>query len=647
MTVVAQLHDHPLVQPDVGLDTTAYSELARQVLQGNVALGPNLYFLSPLYIYFLAFLLLLTDSFTVIRVVQVVAGTGTVALIFLTARHWFGVRAAWVAAALAGATGLLTFYEVLILQAALDAFLTALALWALTIALQTKRIGWYVAAGAVFGIASLNRPNMLLAAGAVLLAMLLLRRGTPALAAAAGLVLALLPIGIRNVVVSGEWTLVSSHGGLNFYIGNNPRATGFYEAVPGITPNILGQQTDARRVAGEALGRTVSDEEASQYFFKEAWRWIRDQPADAAALFLRKFYWTMHAQHIALPYSYPFYAHDAKTALRFLPVGPWLLVPFGIFGLIFGTRRAPRDGYLIWASFVPAYAVAVALFFVAERYRLPLFVPLAIGAGAAIDRLMQWAAARRAAPLAGAVLALSLATFAVTRDHGLDDGRLEEGVRMAERLAIVGRYDEAESWVQRLEAQVPDPARLHYVVGVQYMRAQNLPRAIDHFARADALRSGRVEVLRALAEALAGAGRRDEAVAVLRRITPRAGEDVETWLRLGRLAVELKAPDAGEPFFGFAARQRPASAAARVQYGVNLLVLGRMDDAARELSEAVRLDPRDADALAHLAYAELALGRREAARDHAAAALAIDPAQPLAAQIAARLKEPRPPAPVQ
>ena len=41
--VVWQLHDHPLVQPDVGLDTTAYVELAKKVLAGNVGLGPGMY----------------------------------------------------------------------------------------------------------------------------------------------------------------------------------------------------------------------------------------------------------------------------------------------------------------------------------------------------------------------------------------------------------------------------------------------------------------------------------------------------------------------------------------------------------------------------------------------------------------------------
>ena len=60
---------------------------------------------------------------------------------------------------------------------------------------------------------------------------------------------------------------MSSHGGLNFYIGNRETATGFYMPVPGITPTIAGQEKDARRVAARALGHPVTDAEASDYFF--------------------------------------------------------------------------------------------------------------------------------------------------------------------------------------------------------------------------------------------------------------------------------------------------------------------------------------------------------------------------------------------
>src|SRR5687767_4079943 len=131
LVVALQLGRHPLLQPDAGLDTTAYVELAKRVVEGDLTLGPGLYYVSPLYIYFLALVYGITKSFTAVRIVQVALGTIAVALIFLTAREWFGRRAAWISAVVAGLCGVFTYYEALLLQSSLDVFLTSLALWLL------------------------------------------------------------------------------------------------------------------------------------------------------------------------------------------------------------------------------------------------------------------------------------------------------------------------------------------------------------------------------------------------------------------------------------------------------------------------------------------------------------------------------------
>ena len=46
LIVLLQLRDHPLTHPDAGLDTTACVELAKQVLAGNVGLGPGVYYVA-------------------------------------------------------------------------------------------------------------------------------------------------------------------------------------------------------------------------------------------------------------------------------------------------------------------------------------------------------------------------------------------------------------------------------------------------------------------------------------------------------------------------------------------------------------------------------------------------------------------------
>ena len=669
--VVWQLRNHPLVQPDVGLDTTAYVDLAKKVLAGDVGLGPGLYYVSPLYIYFLAIAYGLTKSFTAVRVLQAALGTASIGFIFLSAREWFGDRAAWIATGLAALTGLFTFYEALILQAALDPFLTSAALYLVTLGLR-RDARWLVAAGVVFGIATLNRPNMPLGVAGIAGTLVATRRQiAPAALLVAGLVAGMAPAAIRNVVVSHQFSFVSSHGGLNFYIGNSETATGFFHPLPGITPNIAGQEHDAKIVAERALGRPLSEGEASDYFFGLAWNWIRAHPIDATVLFFRKLGYVFNAQHIALPYSYPFYAYDAGTLLRFYFVGPWLLIPLGLVGLVLAAPIDARKDYLVWLAFVPSFAVSVAAFFVAERYRLPLLIQLAIGGGAAIDVVWRTVAAGRAKTLAVPGLAFAVILGLANWTHGLHDGRWEEGLRMAERLVLIGRDQEAEQWVAKLEPDAPKHGIVDYTVGVAYLSKNNTTAALAHLQKAAQYDPGQANIdyaigqayLRAgnaaqavpylrrgfeggttlsmpgydLAVALEATGDRAGALAIIPRITLPDDAPADAWMKIGRLAGEMHAPEIAEPFFARAAALQPSFEPARQQHGLNLAVLNRFDDAARELSEAVRLDASDADALAYLAYCEAKLGRPDAAREHAKAALAIKADHPVANQVLAAI----------
>ena len=664
--VLAQLHGHPLLHPEAGLDTTAYAHLAQQVVAGDLALGPGLYFVSPLYIYVLAAGLAAFDSFTAIRMGQILLGTLSVVFIYITTRDWFDERAAAVAAAFAALTGLFTFYEILILQSAIDAFLTSAALLALTFGLR-RRERWFVVAGVVFGVASLNRPNMLIAAVGVAAALIFIRRPRPAFLLAAGLAAGLAPVAIRNAVVARQLTAVSSHGGLNFYIGSGEGATGFYHNVPGISPTIGGQQHDARRVAETATGRSLTDAEVSDYFYERAWTWMRDHPARAVGLFLKKLGYVFSAQHIALPHSYPFYAYDERSLLRLLFVGPWLLVPLGLTGLVLAAPAKRRSEYLAWVAFVPAYAVSVAAFFVAERYRLPLLVPLCVGAGAAIDRIITSGrrprlsalakpprrgdvglngAGRRTNELRAMVLTLALLAVLVNWPVKLHDGRWEEGLRTAQRLVILGRYDEADDYVRRFEPRGPHPGATHYGAAMQLLVQKQPQRALVHLTKARELAPQQPHIDAAYRQAMTQQGadriaslvegqQFDAAIAAIRALSDPPETDPEPWLRLGRLASRAKAPELAERYFRRAVQIRPEQATARQQLGLNLVVLGRCPDATRELAEAVRLDPRDAHALAHLAYCELQAGRVADARAHTEAALVVSPDNPLANQLRA------------
>lgn len=671
--VALQLDRHPLLQPDTGLDTTAYVELAKRVVAGDTALGPGLYYVSPLYIYLLALVYGVTKSFTAARIVQAALGTVAVWLIFVTAREWFGRRAAWIAAVLATLTGVFTYYEGLILQASIDIVLTAAALWFLTLALRQEQRRHYIFAGLAFGLASLNRPNLLVSAAAIVLLLLFVRRFAAGLVLLLGIMAGLAPVTIRNLVVAHQWSLVSSHGGINFYIGNAEGATGYFHPVPGIRPTVDGFAGDAHRVAENAMGRQLSDAEVSSYFTNLTWHWIGQHPLHWAWLLARKTYGVFNAAHLSIPFSYTFYAYDAGTLLQYCVIGAWLLVPVGLFGLIRAAPRPWSTSYLIWLSFVPSYTASIVLFFITERYQMPLYVPLAIGSGAGIDALLRDARSRKRAMLVSLALLAGL-FIAANLPLPLDDGRGEERVRMAEYFAARGDSDNAEHWTTlALESHI-HPATIHYRVGVQYVNARLADPAIAHLEQANRLRPAQPQVEYLLGHAFLAGGRSHDAVPylqraiehgfdatlagyelalalqrsgdsaravqVLRKLTFPPNARVELWLDAGKLAGEAGAPDAAEPFFRGAVRMAPSLARAHQLLGLDLLVLRRYEEAAAEFGEAARLDGSNPDTLASLAWCEQHLGRLTDARAQAEAALRLDPAHELARRILATSPSP-------
>jgi 4-amino-4-deoxy-L-arabinose transferase-like glycosyltransferase/Flp pilus assembly protein TadD len=626
LTVAVQLDRHPLLQPDTGLDTTAYVELAKRVASGDIALGPGLYYVSPLYIYFLAVVYAATKSFTAARIVQSLLGTVAVALIFLTAREWFGRRAAWIAAVLAGLTGLFTYYEALLLQSSLDTFLTALALWLLTLALEREKQWLPLIAGCAFGVATLNRPNMLVPAIAIAIVLLTARRWRVGALMFAGIVIGLAPVTVRNLVVAHEFALVTSHSGINFYIGNGEGATGYFHAISGMQSTVEAMTRDARLFVERTTGRHVTDAEASSYFSQLTWDWIRAHPAAWIWLLIRKTYAVFNTAHVSTPFSYTFYAYDAGTLLRFLFVGPWLLVPLGLFGLIRG--RARTTSYVAWAAFVPAYAASVALFFITERYKLPLFVAMAIAAGAGVEALL---VRRRGSDIA-IVIALAIA---VNWPLHLDDGRAEERMRMAEYEADRGDVDATDRWLdlaRDLRPGIPE-ARAEYVVGRALLAAGRPADALPHLQHAIAEHVGVPLAGYDLAVALQQTGDIAGAVRVMRALKPPPNSSAVVFMQLGRKAAELNAPDAAEPFLRRAVAVAPDLPAAHQLLGIDLIALGREGEAAAEFNAVIGRQPRNADALALLAWCETRTGRTREAREHAEAALRIAPRHELARRV--------------
>ena len=157
---LAQLGSHPLLQPHGELDSSYYVKLARMVAQGGPLAVAEPFFVSPLYVFFLALVFKVSSgSLMAARVVQILLGTAAVAPVYLTARHWFGDWTARIAAMLFVLTGLFSFSEIVLLQTALDPF-TACTLYLLSRTQMEERRRRPTARMSM-GLLALNRPNAL------------------------------------------------------------------------------------------------------------------------------------------------------------------------------------------------------------------------------------------------------------------------------------------------------------------------------------------------------------------------------------------------------------------------------------------------------------------------------------------------------
>lgn len=681
LVVLLQLWNHPLLQPHGELDTAYYIALSQRVATEGVLAPTGAFVVSPLYVYFLAAVLRAGGTLLAAQLVQIGLGALAVGSLFATARHWFGERAALAAAGLAILTGFFTFSEVLILQSALDPFLASCALYALTRTMAGGGTWAFAAAGASLGLLALNRPNALVFAVAAAAAVFVNQwrqtaadhegRGTRVNRATV-LLVALLAVlaanAARNYAVSGEALVIASHGGLNLYIGNHDRADGTYTPVPGITPSIAGQVSDATRVAESITGRSLSPGEASNYFAWRAIDWVTGHPADALRLWIRKIGILLNRVDVPLNYSYAFYAREPSSFLRVLAAGPWLILPFGLVGLFWPALRAPRRGYWVWAMFVPVYGAAVVLFFVSDRYRMPLLMPLCATAGAALVRLFDLARARRGLALLRPAAAVAVVALVVFADLGLDNGMGGEQTRKAVWFVEQESFDEARRYVEQISNGHRYPGVLRFRAGQALLDAGRDADAAGLLAEAIAIDGPRPAIRLALGEALVGAGRAAEAVAHLeaaydgghdvtvagpllvralmlagrpddavRRIAIMpasvAGASADVALDFGTLALERGAMAEAFRWLQAAVERAPDRAEAHEKLGLAIFLQGDPRTALPHLERAIRLDPARASAHLNLAAIYAELGRFTEARERAAEARRLDPAEPRAADL--------------
>lgn len=395
------------------IDEEAYVEWADEIAAGEV-LGKDVFYQDPLYPYFLAVIFkLLGHGFLAVRIIQVLMGTASVYLVYWTGRRLAGESLGLLAAFMLSLYGGLYFFELLILKASMlilaSAGSCALGVWAAQ--RPDSRPRW-VFLGASLGLLALLRGNFLLMAPVLgawawfaspsagirprLLRMALF---------GGAFVAVILPVSVRNYMVSDEFVVTTSQGGDNFYVGNNERADGSYVAFPRIRPHPRYQAEDFRRAAQRRTGVAMTLNQSSRFWFGEGLRWIRNHPGRAARLWLFKARLMVHQLEVPSNHSFYLVRDEFVSVLRLAFLGFGLLCGPALWGALCLVRREKRAAYP--ALFAASYGASLVPFFVVARYRLPLAPALALFAAYFMLWVLEKARAREARALASAAVVVA------------------------------------------------------------------------------------------------------------------------------------------------------------------------------------------------------------------------------------------------
>lgn len=423
--------------------------------------GP--YFRAPLYPWFLgAVYRIFGQTDLAPRIIQIVVGSLSCGLVYLIGRQAFTRRVGILAGLAAASYWMFLYFEAELLIVCLAVFLDLLLIW-LLVTIQDRRSAWlWLMAGAVLGLSAIARPTILLFAPGVLIWLGVLHRSSRRRASSyaacfiLGCALFIAPVTVRNYVVGGDRVLISSAAGVNFFIGNNPRSDGMTAIVPGTPAEWwAGYEAQIER-AEKAAGRPLKASQVSQYYWREALGFMREQPTRAAKLMGKKLRLFWSRWEVSNNQDVRFVTDNFAPVVRYLPLTFWVVGPLGLLGLLISLGQSRRL-FPLW-GFVLIYMVGVVAFFVTARYRLPV-VPILIllGSSAVFWSLDAIRSARwLSVGLAGAVL-VSAAVLVAHVPQGVEAGMAQSYGSAGISLAQRGQTAEAEEYlleaIERYEVQ--------------------------------------------------------------------------------------------------------------------------------------------------------------------------------------------------
>ena len=569
---LARLTESQFLLPNAG-DMQFYNDWALRILRGNWTEHSAFYGL-PLYAYLLAAIYWVCGHNPFVPgLLQAGLEAGTAVIIYQLGTLTFVAPAEDTAppvsptqgkfVGLLAAIGWACFqpaqgYSIILMPTAWLVFVFWFVVWQIAKRQQAPALGTLLLLGGLMGFTAMGIATILFLVPLLLTALILrwkgssTRRVVGAGMIIVGVFLGASPAWIHNYFVARDPVFLSAHSGVNFWIGNNPVATGYPKFPPGLHAGQEAMLKDSITSAEKALGRPLKRSEVSAYWSEKARVWIRAYPWDFVKLLgtkLRNFWSAFSYDDISVITA----LRDQSIILPGLSFG--LVAALGLPGLLLAWRRIPGSRWI--GAAVLLHMASLLTVFVTERYRLAAVPGLLLFAAFGLYQLWGSIASERYR-LAGFFLLLLFCSTAF--------------VSMPQKDSTLWALDTYNSGLQALEARDFPLARRKLDLAYAYSPENaevNFAEGNLHLATGDA-----------------GAAKRFY-FGALRLDPTHAG----AYNNLGVLALEEKRWKLAANFFRHALEHSPNDSKTHYLLARAELESGDVASARQEISLSLQLDP--------------------------------------------------------
>lgn len=536
------------------------------------------FFKAPFYPHLMGlFYYLFGTRYSPFHLLQLILGAVNCVLLYLLASRFLPPWAAVAAGIIAALYRPFIFFEGELLTPALLIFFNLLLVIRLGHAWDSRSKLHIFLAGLLAGFSSITRSTGLLFAVLIIVFSVIYRFTTSrrrrrrqairrlSLLFILGMALIISPVTILNYHLEGDFVLVSSNAGINFFTGNNEKADGTTPILPGIKWERL-----SREQRGWGLPRSSA---VSRAWGEKGLYFIQENPGKAAMLLARKF--LLFFKHRELRNN-----KDIESVKRFSTV---LRLPLPGFGLIvpltvLGAAVSARKWRELWCLYLVPVAVLLVnvIFFTCARYRLT-----------AVPFLICFA-------LLGLVHLVKL----------VGERNRRELVKVSFLLLILFGYAFQPWW----PAQKSYMYRDYFNLGNIYWQRKNIPQARESFLKAVDLAPHDPDSYTGLAlvyEAEREIGKAQGAYFQGLKLAP---DHPDLLINLGSLLVRLGQYERAGDFLLRALKLQPGNPLIHFNLAVCLESLGKFTGATKSYRKALELGGPLPDILNNLGYLYIKMG---------------------------------------